>query len=97
MAIKASIGSEIPTKSSSRAVEAAIAALATRQHGVVSRSQLLGLGLGAGAIKHRVALGRLQPLRRGVYALGHRAVRSEAWWMAAVLAGGSGTVSGASR
>jgi very-short-patch-repair endonuclease/predicted transcriptional regulator of viral defense system len=92
MAIETRIGSEIQTKSSSRAIEAAVAALAARQHGVVSRGELLDVGLGAGAIKHRIAPGRLQPLRRGVYALGHREVRTEAWWMAAVLAAGSGTV-----
>ena len=85
------IGSDIPTKSSSRREEA-IAALAGRQHGVVSRAQLAALGVGAGAIKHRVAVGRLQPLRRGVYAVGHRALRREAWWIAAVLACGPGTV-----
>jgi very-short-patch-repair endonuclease len=71
-------------------VEEAIAALAARQHGVVSHAQLADLGVGDGAIKHRVALGRLQPLHRGVYAVGHRALRSEAWWLAAVLAAGPG-------
>ena len=86
-----SIGSGIPTKYSPRR-DKAVAALAERQHGVVSRAQLLELGVGAGAIKHRVAVGRLQPLRRGVYAVGHRESRAEAWWMAAVLAGGPGTV-----
>ena len=91
MAIEWRIGSDIATKSSSR-VEGAIATLAERHHGVVSRAQLLGLGLGAGAIKHRLAIGRLRPLRRGVYAVGHRALRPEAWWMAAVLAGGPDTV-----
>jgi very-short-patch-repair endonuclease len=91
MAIEGRIGSDIPTKSSTR-LEEAIAALAERQHGVVSRAQLLDLGVGSGAIKHRVAVGRLRPLRRGVYAVGHRALRSEAWWMATVLAGGPGTV-----
>jgi predicted transcriptional regulator of viral defense system len=84
------IGSDIPTKSSSR--EEAVAALAERQHGVVARTQLLALGVGPGAIKHRVAVGRLQMLRRGVYAVGHRALRGEAWWMAAVLACGPDTV-----
>src|SRR4051812_36677479 len=73
MASERRIGSDIPTKSSSR--EAAIAVLAERQHGVVSRAQLLAVGVGAGAIKHR-----------------HRARRREGWWMAAVLAGGPGTV-----
>jgi very-short-patch-repair endonuclease len=91
MAIEWRIGSDIPTKSSSRSEEA-LAALADRQHGVVSRAQLLAVGVGAGAIKHRVAVGRLRPLRRGVYAVGHRALRSDAFWMAAVLAGGPDVV-----
>jgi very-short-patch-repair endonuclease len=71
-------------------VEEAIATLAARQHGVASHAQLVALGVGNGAIKHRVALGRLHPLHRGVYAVGHRALRSEASWMAAVLAAGPG-------
>jgi predicted transcriptional regulator of viral defense system len=71
-------------------VDEAIAARAGRQHGVVSRAQLVELGLGAGAIKHRVSIGRLQPMYRGVYAVGHRALRREAWWLAAVLAAGPG-------
>lgn len=91
MASEWRIGSDIPTKSSPRSEEA-IASLAERQHGVVSRAQLLDLGVGAGAIKHRVRLGRLRPLRRGVYAPGHRALRGEAWWMAGVLACGPDAV-----
>jgi very-short-patch-repair endonuclease len=90
MADEAHVAAEIPTKRAPRGAEAAIAVLAARQHGVVSRAQLLDLGLGAGAIKHRVELGRLQFLHRGVYAVGHRALRREAWWMAAVLAAGPG-------
>ena len=43
-------------------------------------------------IKHRLAIGRLRPLRRGVYAVGHRALRSEACWLAAVLAAGPDAV-----
>src|SRR3954471_3094282 len=88
MADEGTVGAEIPTKGSPRRGEAAIAALAARQHGVVSRAQLAALGLGAGAIKHRLALGRLHPLYRGVYAVGHRSLRPEAWWLAAVLAAG---------
>ena len=91
MASEWRIGCDIRTKSSPRREEA-IAALAERQHGVVSRAQLLALGIGADAIKHRAAVGRLRPLRRGVYAVGHRALRSEASWMAAVLACGPDTV-----
>jgi Transcriptional regulator, AbiEi antitoxin len=51
-----------------------IAVLAARQHGVVSRVQLVRIGLTKHEIDDRVAAGRLQPLHRGVYAVGHREV-----------------------
>src|SRR3954447_19893792 len=73
-----------------RALDAAVAALARRQHGVVARSQLAEIGLGRGAIEHRVAVERLQRLHRGVYAVGHSALKREAFWLAAVLAAGPG-------
>jgi Protein of unknown function (DUF559) len=68
----------------------AIGRLATAQQGRVSREQLLGLGLGRGAIEHRLLTGRLRPVHRGVYAVGHEAPSREADWMAAVLAVGEG-------
>ena len=88
MAIEGNVRADMQTKCSPRGVEAAIAALAARQFGVVSRRQLVGLGLGPGAIKHRVALGRLQPVHRSVYAVGHRSLKRDGWWLAAVLAAG---------
>ena len=69
-----------------------IAALAGLQHGVVGRIQLLGLGVGRRAIGHRVESGRLHPVHRGVYAVGHRALSRHGRWMAAVLAAGPGAV-----
>ena len=70
----------------------AIATLAGQQHGVVARGQLTGLGLSRGAIGHRLDCGRLHPVHRGVFAVGHRVLSREGRWMAAVLAGGSGAV-----
>jgi predicted transcriptional regulator of viral defense system len=65
-----------------------IAALADAQHGVVSRSQLLNAGLTAREIDRRLEARRLRPIHRGVYAVGHRALRAEGRWMAATLAVG---------
>ncbi|HEX2103825.1 MAG TPA: type IV toxin-antitoxin system AbiEi family antitoxin domain-containing protein [Solirubrobacteraceae bacterium] len=65
-----------------------IAALATRQHGVVARRQLRELGLSDGAIANRVAAGRLHRLHHGVYALGHAVLGARGRWSAAVLAAG---------
>jgi hypothetical protein len=59
-----------------------------RQHGVVTRGQLLALGMGARSIEHRLSNGRLHPLMRGVYAVGRPDVGRHGWWMAAVLACG---------
>jgi very-short-patch-repair endonuclease/predicted transcriptional regulator of viral defense system len=72
--------------------DAEISALATRQHGVIARAQLVEMGLSLDAIEYRVKLSRLQPLHRGVYAVGHRALTRHGRWMAAVLAGGPGAV-----
>jgi very-short-patch-repair endonuclease len=68
------------------AVDETIGALAERQHGVVGRTQLLAAGVTVAAIKHRIAAGRLYPLYRGVYAVGHRVLSQRGRWMAATLA-----------
>jgi very-short-patch-repair endonuclease len=67
---------------------AGVWSLAERQHGVVTRAQLLELGLHPQAIKHRVVKGRLHPLSRGVYAVGRPQVTRHGRWMAAVLSCG---------
>ena len=66
----------------------AVATIAARQHGVVSRAQLARLGLGRGAVEHRIACGRLHPVYRGVYAVGHTALSVNGRWVAGVLAAG---------
>jgi predicted transcriptional regulator of viral defense system len=70
----------------------AIAEVAERQHGLISRGQLLELGLERWSIWHRLEIGRLHPVHRGVYAVGHRVLSSEGRWMAAVLAIGGDAV-----
>jgi hypothetical protein len=66
--------------------------LAARQYGVVTAAQLAGLGIRRGAVRRRVAAGRLHPLQRGVFAVGHRAVGVNGRRLAAVLAAGPGAL-----
>jgi very-short-patch-repair endonuclease len=62
--------------------------LARRQHGVITRGQLLKLGLTPRAIEHRLAKGRLHPVARGVYAVGTPQLSHHGRWMVAVLSCG---------
>jgi very-short-patch-repair endonuclease len=66
--------------------------LVRQQHGVISRKQLLALGFTSDAIKHRLAIGRLHRVRRGVYSVGRPEVDRHGHWMAAVLGCGDGAV-----
>ncbi len=70
----------------------AIAELAEAQHGVVTRAQLLALGLSAAGVDSRVRRGALRLLHHRVYALAHLALRPEGRALAAVLACGQGSV-----
>lgn len=71
--------------------ERQIVALARRQHGVISRRQLLDIGLGVRTIGRRLEAGRLHRLHREVYAVGNP-VQLRGRWMAAVLACGEGAL-----
>jgi hypothetical protein len=73
-----------------RTAEGVIARIAGRQHGVVTRAQLVAAGLSNEEIKRRVGRGALLREHRGVYRVGHRAPSTEARYLAAVLACGEG-------
>lgn len=71
---------------------AALAELASGQHGVVSVHQLYLLGFSRYAVQRLVALGHLHRIYRGVYAVGHTALKPQGRLMAAVLACGPDAV-----
>jgi uncharacterized protein DUF559 len=71
-------------------LDADVAELARRQHGVVSRAQLVALGLGEDAIDWRLRRRRLHRVHKRVYAVGHTALTRNGQFMAAVLACGDG-------
>lgn len=68
--------------------DAALAVLASRQHGVVSREQLLALGMTRDRIRRRLESRRLTRLHRGVYAVGHWSLTRASRELGAVLACG---------
>jgi hypothetical protein len=71
----------------------ALADLANRQHGVVSIRQLTGpLGYSRDAVFRAVRGGRLHPLHRGVFAVGHTRLSRHGECLAAVLACGQGAL-----
>jgi very-short-patch-repair endonuclease len=67
---------------------AVLSRLASSQHGVVTRAQLLDAGLTTYEIRYRLRSGVLLREHRGVYRVGHRAPSVEAHYLAAVLACG---------
>lgn len=66
--------------------------LAAAQHGVVSHRQLSALGYSRAAIARGVKGGRLFPVFRGAYGVGHPPTSSHAVCMAAVLSCGRGAL-----
>lgn len=69
-----------------------LSAVAARQYGVITRSQVLAAGIGDTGIEERIRTGRLLRLHRGVFAVGHRELRRQGHWLAAVMACGPGAV-----
>jgi very-short-patch-repair endonuclease len=73
-------------------VDRRIAAVAGRQHGVITTRQVEAAGVHSSGISDRVHAGRLHRIHRGVYGVGHASLGNEGRWMAAVLASGNGAV-----
>jgi very-short-patch-repair endonuclease/predicted transcriptional regulator of viral defense system len=71
-----------------REIDRRIARLAARQRGVVTHAQLIALGLSKRAVAHRIRAGKLHPLYRGVYLVGHAVPVLGARELGAVLACG---------
>lgn len=69
-----------------------LAALARRQHGVVSIRQLRRLGYTHRSVQRGAEGGRLHRLHQGVYAVGHTDISLDGWCLAAVLASGRGAL-----
>jgi very-short-patch-repair endonuclease len=72
--------------------EAALASLASRQHGVVATSQLRRLGFTKQAVGRYVERRRLLRLHKGVYAVGHTGLTADSRRLAAVMACGAGAL-----
>jgi very-short-patch-repair endonuclease len=73
-------------------LDEAIARVAARQHGVISRDQLRAMGLSDGGIAGRIRRGTLHRLHLGVYAVGHTVLGAHGRWLGAVLACGDEAV-----
>jgi Transcriptional regulator, AbiEi antitoxin/Protein of unknown function (DUF559) len=76
-----------PPPDSGPPLNAQLAELAARQHGVLTTKQL---DLSSGSIARRLRTGTLHRVHRGVYALGHERLSEKGEYMAAVLAAGKG-------
>ena len=77
---------------SGRTVEQELARIASREHGVVTRAELLRAGISRDEIKQRLRVGALIREYKGVYRVGHRAPSVEARYLAAVRACGPGAL-----
>jgi very-short-patch-repair endonuclease len=85
--VESAIRRRIDGKSQTHGIDVALAALAGRQHGVVSRRQMRDLGFGDDAVDLRISRGQLHRMHAGVFAVGHERTSRHGHWMAAVLTG----------
>jgi very-short-patch-repair endonuclease len=76
----------------SATADSVVAAIAERQHGVVTLRQLEAAGLSRAAVSKRSQNGRLHRVYRGVYAVGYPVCSLRGRWMASVLACGEAAV-----
>jgi very-short-patch-repair endonuclease len=76
----------------SRTVEEILGELARKSHGVVTRREALRAGVTKAQLLHRVEIGELIPVHRGVFRVGHVAPSLEARYLAAVRACGDGAL-----
>jgi predicted transcriptional regulator of viral defense system len=81
-----------PTHDHHASGDEGLARVATAQDGVVSLAQLRALGLGRGAVDHRLGRGRLHRVHARVFAVGHPVLTRRGRLIAAVLAAGPGAV-----
>ena len=75
-----------------RTADQELAAVAASQHGVVTRAQLLAVGISESAIERRLRKGVLWRAHLGVYRVGHSAPSLAAQYLAAVFACGQGAL-----
>ena len=75
-----------------RTVEQIVGGIASGQHGVATRAQLLDAGLSEQQVVRLVRKGALIRRYRGVYSVGHAAASTEASYLSAVYACGSGAL-----
>jgi putative AbiEi antitoxin of type IV toxin-antitoxin system/uncharacterized protein DUF559 len=79
-----------PHQTTGPPVDAALSALAGRQHGIVTTAQIVAAGLSQSGIRDRVKRGALHRIHRGVYSVGHASLSRFGEFLAAVLAAGPG-------
>ena len=71
-----------------QALAARVARIAARQHGRITREQLINAGVDRNRVTRWVADGRLRREHTGVYVLGHPSREAKGVYMSAVLAAG---------